>query len=274
MTPLRLDRALIRVSGPDARAFLQGLVTQNLERLGEARLLYGALLSPQGKVSADMFFWDEADGAVLIDAAPARGAELMRRLAMYKLRAAVSLENESEVRAIWVSETPFPGALADPRRPELGFRGLAAGGEAGGEIWLRGRRLEAGVPDLAEDAAPEEIFALEALLEELHGVDFQKGCFIGQENVSRMKRRATTRRKFCPIAFAGPAPAPSTPIRSGEAELGTVRSGQDGRALALLRLDRALEAEAAGHALTAGNTAIRLAPPAWLILPSREPGAD
>jgi folate-binding Fe-S cluster repair protein YgfZ len=111
------------------------------------------------------------------------------------------------------------------------------------------------------------VVALEALFEELHGVDFQKGCFVGQENVSRMKRRATTRKKFCPIVFDGAALAPGAPIRAGDAELGTVRSSIDGRALALLRLDRALEFAHKGVALCAGDTLVRLAPPDWLILP-------
>jgi folate-binding protein YgfZ len=120
---------------------------------------------------------------------------------------------------------------------------------------------------LARDAAAEEVFALEALLEELHGVDFQKGCFIGQENVSRMKRRATTRRKFCPIVFEGGPPAPGTVVMSGAAELGSVRSGVAGRGIALVRLDRALNATAP---LTAGGRPVRLDPPPWLILPQRD----
>src|SRR5690606_32158292 len=122
------------------------------------------------------------------------------------------------------------------------------------------------------DAAPEEVFALEALLEELNGVDFKKGCFIGQENVSRMKRRATTRRKFCPIAFDGEAIPYGATVRAGEAEIGAVRSGGAGRAIALLRLDRALEALDAGAPLSAAGRSIRLDPPPWLTLPAREPG--
>src|SRR6185436_490760 len=130
--------------------------------------------------------------------------------------------------------------------------------------------IAAGAPDLAIDAQPEEVFALEALLEELNGVDFQKGCFIGQENVSRMKRRATTRKKFCPIVFDGDPPAYGAPIRAGEAELGSVRTGVAGRAMALLRLDRALEAAVGGVELLADGKPVRLDPPSWLLAPQRD----
>ena len=116
-------------------------------------------------------------------------------------------------------------------------------------------RLALGVPDLARDAAPEEVFALEALLEELNGVDFQKGCFVGQENVSRMKRRATTRRKFCPIVFEGEAPRSATPDARAARRIRHVRSGGErARAMALLRLDRALERAERGLALERWRT--------------------
>ncbi len=274
--PLALDRMLISVSGPDARSFLQEVLSQDLNRLADEPALYAALLSPQGKVIADMMLWPEAVGCVLIEADPAPGASLTRRLSMYKLRAQVSLADVSDRFGVIVSEAPFAGAVADPRFPDgaLGWRKIAPKAEgyglADGVAVLNRQRLALGVPDLARDAAPEEVFALEALLEELHGVDFKKGCFVGQENVSRMKRRATTRKKFCPVAFDGPAPAPGTPIRAGESELGTVRTGMPGRALALLRLDRALAAIKLGRRLLANDREIRLDPPSWLILPQRE----
>ena len=168
------------------------------------------------------------------------------------------------------------GAKPDPRLPSgaLGYRKLIstndATGLSDGSAIYETRRIATGVPDLGQDAQPEEMFAGEALLDELNGVDFQKGCFVGQENVSRMKRRATTRRKFCPIVYDG-APLPfGAAIRAGDSELGSVRSGKDGRAIALLRLDRALEAVEHGAALTVQERAVRLDPPPWLILPQRE----
>ena len=266
-TPARLDRALIRVSGPDGRRFLNNVLTQELDRLDQAGVLYAALLTPQGKVLADMLLWAQPNGGVLIDVDPARAPDLARRLGMYKLRANAAIAPFEG--AVLVSDSPFEGARPDPRLPALGWRAIHGGAAPDGGADYDAKRIALGVPDLARDAAPDEVFALEALLEELNGVDFQKGCFVGQENVSRMKRRATTRKKFCPIVFDGPPPAQGTPVMAGAAELGSVRGGIAGRAIALLRLDRALQAEAP---LTAEGRPVQLAPPPWLILPQREQG--
>ncbi|MGE0740903.1 MAG: folate-binding protein YgfZ [Hyphomonadaceae bacterium] len=268
--PYRLNRSLIRVSGPDARGFLQNLLTQDLDGLDTAGVLYAALLSPQGKIVADMNVWADADGVVL-EADTSKGPDLLRRLSMYKLRANVVLADVNDAAQVIWSDAPFADARPDPRfaNGELGWRKLApiADDAPNGDEVFEAQRLGIGVPDLARDAGPDEVFALEALLEELNGVAFQKGCFVGQENVSRMKRRATTRKKFCPVVFDGPALPFGAPIRVGEAELGTVRSGAAGRAIALVRLDRAHTATAP---LTADGRDIRLDPPPWLILPRRE----
>jgi hypothetical protein len=270
--PTRLDRTLIRVSGPDARKFLNNVLTQELDRLDQAPVAYSALLTPQGKVLTDMFVWAEAHG-VLLDVDPARSEDLFRRLSMYKLRADATLEDVSAQFDVLVSDAAFEGAAPDPRLAALGWRKIAPKDAAilDGASAFEAKRLALGVLDLARDAGADEVFALEALLDELNGVDFQKGCFVGQENVSRMKRRATTRKKFCPIAFEGAAPAFGTPVLAGAAELGSVRTGADGRALALLRLDRALTAEAP---LTAGGKEIRLDPPDWLLLPPAAGAGD
>jgi folate-binding protein YgfZ len=267
--PFRLDRTLIRVFGPDAQGFLDNLLTQDVGPAGQTGVRYAALLSPQGKVTADMLAWSASDGYV-IEADPRRGPDLHRRLAMYKLRADVRIEDASgALQALFATE-PFPGALPDPRMPagELGWRAVASRSgdprQDGADVF-DSLRLRLGIPDLARDAAADEVFALEALLEELNGVDFQKGCFVGQENVSRMKRRATTRRKFCPVTFEGEAPVYGTPVMAGEAEIGSLRTGAPGRAMALIRLDRAREALDAGETLTAAGRTLRLAPPGWLI---------
>jgi tRNA-modifying protein YgfZ len=201
---------------------------------------------------------------------PGRGGDLLRRLDLYKLRAQVTVADISDERHVLVSEDVFGEAQLDPRLAALGWRAMAAADAKRDGGGYEARRLHLGVPDLARDAGGDEVFALEALLEELNGVDFQKGCFVGQENVSRMKRRATTRKKFCPITFEGEAPAPMTPVLAGETDLGTVRSGMNGRAIALIRLDRALDALDAGKILTAGGKQVGLDPPAWLILPTRD----
>jgi folate-binding protein YgfZ len=269
MPPVRLDRSLIRVSGPDATSFLQGLLTQDIAKLAATPVLYAGLLTPQGKVIADMFTW-AAGADIVLDLAPERGEDVLRRLGLYKLRAKVELGDVSGEHAVLVGEETFAGAHRDPRLDGLGWRALApAAYEAARDSGAyRARCITLGVPDLAHDAAPDEVFALEALFEELHGVDFQKGCFVGQENVSRMKRRATTRKKFCPLVFDGAAPALGVPVTAGEAELGSVRAVAGARALALIRLDRALEAARRGLPLSAGGAPARLDPPAWLILPA------
>ncbi|MEQ1820079.1 MAG: folate-binding protein [Terricaulis sp.] len=270
--PGRIERSLIAVTGPDARPFLQNLLTQDLDQLDGAGVVYSALLSPRGKISADMFVWAREDG-LLLDVDPSRGADLLRRLSMYKLRANVALADVSEDLHVVLSAEAFDGAVSDPRVAALGFRAVVAKIETP-PASNEDARIALGIPDLARDAAPEEVFAGEALLEELNGVAFDKGCFVGQENVSRMKRRATTRKKFCPIVFDGEAIAFGTPVLAGEAEIGSVRTGTAGRAIALLRLDRALDAATAGKKLTAAGREISLDPPPWLILPQREGGPD
>jgi folate-binding protein YgfZ len=272
--PLRLDRAFLRVSGPDAIVFLDNLLTQDVTKLNDASVLYSALLTPQGKVVADMFLWAENDKpapSVLIECDPSRSAELLRRLNLYRLRARVAIEDATAQAIALYSDQNLGGNKQDPRNRALGWRDvtdLQALFEDDAGTYEH-HRLALGVPDLARDAAPEEVFAGEALLEELNGVAFDKGCFVGQENVSRMKRRATTRKKFCPIVFEGEAIAYGTPVLAGEAEIGSVRTGAAGRAMALVRLDRALDAMSEGKPLTAAGRAVRLDPPPWLILPPR-----
>jgi folate-binding protein YgfZ len=271
--PYHLDRFLIHVSGPDARGFLDALVTQNLERLDQTPALYAGLLTPQGKLFADMIVWRGENGLVL-DADPARGPALLAKLNLHKLRAQASLSDaNANLCIIWDGEgTP------DPRLPALGKRRLAPRAQAesleDGTALLTARMLTLGVPDLVKDGAIEDAFALEALFEELNGVDFKKGCFLGQENVSRMKRRATTRKKFCPIVFDGSPPSYGSPLKAGEAEIGTVRTSAEGRAIAFVRLDRAQEVAAKHIPLHAGDKIIRLDPPSWLILPPAHAVAD
>jgi folate-binding protein YgfZ len=264
--PLPLDRALFPVTGADAESFLQNLLTQDLARLASARVIYAGLLTPQGKVAFDFMLWREGEGYV-VDVAAHRATDLARRLALYRLRAKVDIGPVSQTHGVWAAPA---GATPDPRLPALGARDIAPLARAPHEEpeAYRALRIVLGVPDLTRDAGPEEAFALEALFEEFNGVDFQKGCFVGQENVSRMKRRATTRRKFCPVAFAGPAPPFGAEITASDAALGSVRGAIEGRALAFLRLDRAAEAASRGIGLVAAGVALRLDPPPWLIQPA------
>jgi len=274
------DRMVASVSGPDAVGFLDKLVTQDLTALAEGGCAYAALLSPQGKILSDFLVWRWAEG-LLLDVPTVRAEALLARLMLFKLRAQADIAPRPDLRALitadagpkTVSQGPILQA-PDPRLAALPWRGIGpkeAACEAAETRTLLTQRVLLGVPDLAEDAEPDEVFALEGLLEELHGVSFKKGCFPGQENVSRMKRRATTRKKFCRIAAAGAAKGAA--VLAGAAEIGSVRAAADGRALALLRLDRALEAQAQGEPLTVAGQAARLDPPQWLILP-KETNAD
>ena len=263
---------MLRVAGEEAGAFLDGLLTNDVSAATPEHSVYAALLTPQGKLIADVVAHRGPDGALLLDVAQQHAAGLVQRLTMYRLRRAIQIADVSDALTVEIYTDAQAGLPPDPRNPEgaLGARVLTAtpAQDAAPLAEYEAFRIGAGVPDPAVDAGPEEVFALEALLEELNGVDFAKGCFVGQENVSRMKRRATTRRKFCRIAFEGEAPAYGASIVAGPATLGEVRSGIPGRAIALLRLDRAFEAIRAGTPLLAGDTTIRLDPPDWLIVPT------
>ncbi len=266
-TALLRDRAVVRVSGEDAAGFLQGLLTNDVERLepGEAR--YAALLSPQGKILFDMFVVrvpSAAGAAFLIDCAAAQAADLVRRLGFYKLRAKVAIVDESADNAVvagWAGEpehTPDGVFYADPREPELGWRAILPRNRAAA-LWdasaavYEGRRIAAGVPKGGVDFAYGDAFPHDANLDLLHGVDFDKGCYVGQEVVSRMRHRGAARKRVVKLKIESNAPAPGTPVLDGGLPVGTLGSSSGREALAMLRLDRAEEAKAAGRPLTAGG---------------------
>lgn len=263
------DRACLSLTGQDSVDFLDKLITQNVRDMEIGTLAYGALLSPQGKVSADFFIWRSVEGFIL-DVDRSRIDMLGARLQRFRLRARVEIQPREDLAVIAYDLAAPAGAHmagTDPRLADLGGRALinqAHAPESADMGQLLRHRLENGLPDLAQDAGLDEVFALEGLLEELNGVSFKKGCFPGQENVSRMKRRATTRKKFCRLRLAGPGLVPGAPIMANDAELGTVRAVNDRTALALLRLDRAMEADGD---LLAGGMTCHLDPPDWLILP-------
>ena len=235
MSILLTDRALIAVTGPDWRAFLQGLVSQDVETLADGELRYAALLSPQGRILFDLFLLGQADGC-LIDA-PADGRDaLIQRLKMYRLRAKVEIAPDEGAVCASIGEPSGAGWMRDPRLPALGWRGYGLNGGAGLEAY-EAHRLALGVPGPA-DWGSDRLYALEADLDLLNAIDFHKGCFIGQEIASRMKRRGQVKSRTLPITFDGPAPEQGAEIRSGEHRAGEVLSGADGKALALLRLDR------------------------------------
>ena len=269
------DRSVISVTGPESRAFLQGLISNDMADCVPGRAIYAALLTPQGKILFDFFVADSGDGT-LLDCAAAREGELLKRLGLYRLRSKVEIVPRPDlaISATWNGSVPGPGAAAlvfpDPRHGELGSRVIAPRAELEGTVSdspdnYQARRLELGIPDSA-DLPPDSVFALDAGLEELHGVSFKKGCYIGQEVTSRMKHRATARRRFIIADTVGQLPAPGTPLIAAQRELGTLATGRDGRALALLRLDRLNEAEEMGYPIMAAGQQFHLRRPSWLEL--------
>jgi len=262
----RLDsRALIRVSGPDARPFLHNLLTQDVETLADGDLRFGALLSPPGRLLFDLFLWGEADG-ILLDVASDRREALAQRLSMYKLRALITVEtDERAVLASWPEVAD--GFTADPRTPGLGGRRIGGDVDVNAtEAGWQAHRLAVGVPDPAADAPSDKTYPIEANFDLLNGVDFQKGCFVGQETTSRMKRRGSIKNRMLPLAFDGPPPPFGAEILNGDLRAGEVLSGADGAAMALLRLDR-LEGT-----LTVDGRPVEVRRPAWV--PTDHPAVD
>jgi folate-binding protein YgfZ len=277
------DRGVIRVTGEDAREFLQGLVSNDMRRVAPDRAIYAALLTPQGKYLFD-FFIAEADGAFLIDCERARLPELIKRLTIYKLRAKAALENVSDgfkVVALWGgdtdglvlgdepgSATAYAGGVAftDPRLASAGVRlivpvdaTLPDGTDADAQAY-DAHRLALGLPDGSRDMVLEKAILLESGFDELNGVDWKKGCYMGQELTARTKYRGLVKKRLVPVGIEGPLPEPGTPVMSGDKEVGELRSGQGGRALALIRLE-VLEDGAAE--LRAGDARVRPEKPNW-----------
>jgi folate-binding protein YgfZ len=253
-------RALLRVAGPEAKSFLQGLLTADVAGLAAGEARYGALLSPQGKMLFDLFVYDTGEG-LLIDCAAPQAEALLKRLTMYKLRAQVTLARD-EALAVGVSPSPpkvSPG-FADPRLAALGWRFAAPMGSLPAGEGYEAARLAAGLADSVADLGSGEFFPHEANLDQFGGVSFSKGCYVGQEVVSRMEHRGTARSRMLPVVLDAPAPPKGSDIRSGEASIGTLLSSAGQRALALIRLDRL--AEAPGPLLTEG-VRLRVQKPAF-----------
>ena len=263
---------MVEVSGADRVGFLQGLVSNDVTRAAPGQAVWAALLTPQGKYLADFFIL--ADGErLLLDCARDQAAMLVQRLSRFRLRAQVALRDASEelrVLAAWGGAAPPEGAIAapDPRLPEAGWRAISAvpvATDADFAAYDR-HRLVLGLPDGARDMEPERSVLLEGGFDELVGVSWSKGCYMGQELTARTKYRGLLKRRLVPVEVEGALPPSGTPVMRGGAEVGEMRSGRDALGLALLRLD-ALEGP-----LACG--AARLTPriPGWMRLPERADG--
>jgi tRNA-modifying protein YgfZ len=276
------DRGVIKVAGDGARGFLHGLFTADIEKVGPGAARFSALLTPQGKIIAD-FFVTEAPardgGGFFLDVPRALCAIMVAKLNMYKLRANVVVEDLSAtlvVLAAWDGSGATKQGLSfsDPRLPALGLRVMlpphlvaAAAAELGATLVdaadYEAHRIALGVPQGGLDFSYGDAFPHETDMDQLGGVDFAKGCYVGQEVVSRMEHRGTARTRAVPVRYDGAAPAAGTSVTAGERQIGTFGSSADGRALALLRLDRVSDAMAQGESLAAGGAAIHLVKPDW-----------
>jgi tRNA-modifying protein YgfZ len=268
-----LPRAVIALEGGDARDFLQSLLTCDVQSPQPGQGAYGALLTPQGKILFD-FFTLATETGFLLDAAATSADDLVKRLTMYRLRRKIEIAPKPDlaVAAIWGSNDPpyLEGAhvFRDPRAAGLGHRAIApkraldAAATADSDQYDI-HRMALGIADSERDIGSGQMFPHEANLDQLHGVSFTKGCFVGQEVVSRMEHRGTARSRIVPVRFNGPQPPPDTAVTAGDRSLGRILSGHDGRGLALIRLDRAAAASSAGEPLVAGDTGLSLERPEW-----------
>ena len=271
------SRAVLRISGADAKTFLQGLISNDIENVKLGAAIFAALLSAQGKIQFDFLVLIDADGSYLLDIEAARSDELIRKLKLYRLRAKVAIEmTELVVGATFEtqarrSDDAAALSVTDPRLSTLGRRFYAHSNDLrrvldrdsqlGTDSDYAQHRLSLGVPEGASELGAEQLFLLEANAEELNGVDFQKGCYVGQELTSRMKRKTELKKRLLPF-LVPTLPSAGTPLRAGERELGQTVGGRHSTAFVLVRLDRL--AEAGGHPLQLGELTAELKIPSYL----------
>jgi folate-binding protein YgfZ len=278
------DRGVVKVSGEDARNFLNGLVTADVTMLQPGLGRFGALLTPQGKITVDFLITEAPSGhggGFLIDCPRVLAQALADKLGFYKLRAKVTVENLSDslgVLAAWDGEPAMKPdlAFADPRNTALGWRILAPeelkqkvadliGADLVDSAVYEAHRIASGVPRGGLDFMYGDAFPHETNMDRLNGVDFDKGCYVGQEVVSRMQHRGTARTRTVRVVLEDFSPEAGTAILAGEKPVGTIGSTSGQNGLALIRVDRAADALQAGTKLTAGGLAIRLADPDDLL---------
>jgi len=271
------DRGVVKVAGEPARGFLNGLVTTDIAEMTPQSPRYAALLTPQGKIIADFIVAQapaEDGGDFFLDCPRALTGTLVEKLNFYKLRAKVMVEDLSDmlsVMAVWDGggDTDYGLLYPDPRLPALGRRLMLpphlaekAAADLGAVLVhaqdYEAHRIALGVPRGGLDFVYGDAFPHDANLDQLHGVDFKKGCFVGQEVVSRVEHRGTARNRIVPIAFEDFAAEAGSPVMAGDKTVGTMGSSAGKSGLAMLRLDRVEDALAAGAALTAGGIPFKL----------------
>ncbi|WP_426424045.1 YgfZ/GcvT domain-containing protein [Bradyrhizobium genosp. A] len=284
------DRSVIKVAGEDARNFLNGLITTDVDRLKPGLGRFGALLTPQGKIIVD-FLITEAPaghgGGFLIDCPKALADGLATKLKFYKLRAKVTVDNLSDdlgVLAAWDGQLAAQPdlAFADPRNAELGTRILIPedlkqklsdliGAELVDAADYEAHRIALGVPRGGLDFMYSDAFPHETNMDRLAGVDFDKGCYVGQEVVSRMQHRGTARTRSVKVLLEDSSPEAGVSVMAGDKSVGTMGSSAQGKGIALVRIDRVADALDAGQPLTAGGLALKLAEPEIVRIPAKQP---
>lgn len=261
------DRAVVAVSGQDAAVFLQGLLTNDVLAVPESASVYAALLTPQGKILFDFVVFSKL-GAYFLDCWAGYRDALVTRLLLYRLRSKVVIEwrEDLSVVAAWNGAAAAEMGVPDPRPGGLGWRGIAprqsVPANAAKALVYCEHRLDCGVPD-GPDFGQDKMLALDGNLEELHGVSFEKGCYVGQELTARMKHRGTARKRLFPVvALEGTLPVQGTSVTADQREIGTVTSTYGQRGFALLRLDRLADAGTAP--IETAGTRLRVVHPSWL----------
>lgn len=286
---LLTDRGVLSVAGQDAVKLLQGVVTNDMERLDGEGAVHTGLLSPQGKILFDFFVTRAADG-LLLDTLKTSVPQLKQRLEMYRLRADAEIRDVSAdytVAVCWggphaaAHENSPTVGFRDPRHPSLGFRHLASlasewrndrdGAEPATQEDYRAHRISIGVPAAGHDFPLGDTYPHEALYDQTRSVSFTKGCYVGQEVVSRMQHRSTARKRIVPVEAETALPARGADIRAGDVAIGTLGSVAGTRGLAMIRLDRAAEFRAKGIGLKAGDTTIEIVLPDWVTFPLTPP---
>lgn len=275
-TPLP-NRGLIKVEGPDARTFLQGLVSQDMQRVSADTAVYSAFLTPQGKFLYD-FFCCEMAGALILDCEADRRSDFFKRLSMYKLRSDATLTDitdDFDVFAIMADHVAERGACAtlgagvayvDPRLAAMGQRAILPKGEtppgnAGAFADYEATRIALGVADGSRDMGVDKALLLENGFEELDGVSFTKGCFMGQELTARTRYRGLVKKRLLPVTIEGPAPEPGTILHLDDMEAGEMKTSQGDVGLALVRLDKLSD----GVHFTANGAMLTPHVPDWVV---------
>jgi hypothetical protein len=276
------DRGVVKVVGDDARKFLNGLLTADMDTVSPETARFAALLTPQGKIIVDCIVAEapvDDGGGFFIDCPRALVTNFVAKLNFYKLRAKIAVEDLSEtlgVLAAWEGGCTSAHGLcyADPRLPALGLRMMIpphlakdSAADLGATLVdaaeYEAHRIALGVPRGGSDFRYSDAFPHEADMDQLGGVDFAKGCYVGQEVVSRMEHRGNARTRIVGVTFDGFAPDAGAPVMANDKALGTLGSSAAGHGIALLRLDRVADALAAGRKISAGGVALRVVKPAW-----------